>query len=217
MSLPSPIIHSEPVDFAIAGTRFTAHPDGRIQGTFHPIPLDLWQAIIGFHRQCSINLNAESVSYHRWCADEGRYHSLIPWQTTSKHGLSVNVVWTDPRNAALLDAYGETYGTEFFPACTIHTHVDTHAFESGTDARDEKETAGWHITLGHLVSKPKYDLDFRMRLPALKKIKEMLNINNAVKLSWKHLFTDTPETEHLIHHCHGTCDWHHLIERVIAR
>jgi hypothetical protein len=208
---------SEPVEFAIAGTRFTAHPDGRVQGTFHPIPPDLWQAIIGFHRQCSINLNAESVSYHRWCPAEERYHTLIPWQTTTKHGLAVNVSWTDPRNAALLEQYALQYKAEFFPCNTIHTHVDTNAFESGTDARDEKETAGWHITLGHLVSKPKYDLDFRMRLPALKKIKDLLNIHNAVKLTWKHLFVQTPEIDHLIHHCPGTTDFHHHLERVIAR
>lgn len=199
-----------------AGAKFTGK-DNRIEGSFHPISRELWDCIVGFHRQASINWDAESVSYHRWHAPSGAYHSLIPWQTTSKHGLSVQADWQDPRNKALLDEYARLYGEDFFPACTIHTHVDASGFESDTDANDEKDNPGWHITLGHLVSYPKYNLHFRMRTPRKKALSEVINTNASVTLKWEHLFYKSPEMEEFIHTTPGCCDWHHLLERVSAQ
>jgi len=201
-----------PLRIQIAGAAMDVTP-GRLAGTFHPIPLPLWQAIIGFHRQVSINHLAESVSYHHWHAGERRYHTIIPWQRSTGQGLSVSLDWTSKPNAELLDAYAALYKEDFFPACTIHTHVDTMAFESGTDARDEAENPGWHITLGKLVSAAKYDLDFRMRIPLQRKITALIDNSRGHKLKWENLFT-SETTWADVHQSPGTLDWHHLLERV---
>jgi hypothetical protein len=212
-SLPSQPI--TPIKFKIAGAEMEA-TEGNFKGAFHPIPLNLWNAIIGFHRQVSINFKAESVSYHRWHAPTARYHTLIPHQETRKHGLSVNVDWRDPKNVQLLDAYGKKFGEEFLPACTIHTHVDIQAFESGTDAKDEDEAPGWHITLGNLVSRDKYDFDFRMRLPKLKSLKTIVDVNSAYKLHWENLFIAGEGTKEWLETTPGTTDFHPFLERVNA-
>jgi len=203
----------EKVLFKLTGCEFHIQ-NLTVYGNFKPIDMTLWKAIIGFHRQISINLDAESVSYHRWHEPEGKYHSLIPFQKTRKHGLSVKVDWQDERNQKLLDEYGAKFKTDFFPACTIHTHVDSSAFESGTDAADEVDNPGWHITLGNLISESKYDLDFRMRLPQLKKLKEYVNTGSKVDLDMGHLFKDLKKNQKTIETTPGTEDWHHLISRV---
>lgn len=203
------------IKFKIAGAEMEAS-EGVFKGTFHPIPLNLWQCIIGFHRQISINHKAESVTYHRWHAPSKCYHTLIPYQETCIQGLSVNVDWQNPKNVQLLDEYGKKFGEEFLPACTIHTHVDIRAFESGTDANDEKEAPGWHITLGNLVSKDKYDFDFRMRLPKLKSLKTVVDVTSAYKLKWDNLFLAEEGVEKWLETTPGTTDWHPFLNRVDA-
>lgn len=207
----------EPVRFKLAGSEFSLTENLLIEGEFHPIPLTLWAAIIGFHRQISINMDAESVSYHKWSVKEGRYHNMIPWQKTSKHGLKVDVNWQDPKNQDLLNQYGIKYGEDFFPACTIHTHVDAGAFESGTDAKDEEDNPGWHITLGNLIRKDEYDFDFRMRLPQTKKLKEHVNTGVKINLKEGHLFKEATKNKTFISTTPGTTDWHKFIERVEAK
>jgi hypothetical protein len=216
--MTAPIAKPEPVDvpFMCAGAPFVGR-DNAVSGTFHPISRELWNCIIGFHRQASINFDGESVSYHRWHAPSKEYHSLIPWQNTSQHGLHVDANWQDARNKALLDEYARRYGCDFFPACTIHTHVDASGFESGTDAKDEYDNPGWHITLGHLVSYPKYNFHFRMRMPRKKALNEQVNTESAITLKWEHLFSPSPEMEEFIHTTPGTCDWHEFLERITAK
>ena len=206
---------SEPVPFMCAGAKFTGH-DNRVDGRFHPLSHEFWNAIIGFHRQVSINHDAESVSYHKWHEPTGQYHTIIPWQQTSTHGLSVHTEWTDPRNVALLDEYARRFGAEFFPACTIHTHVDISGFESGTDANDEKDNAGWHITLGKLVSFKRYDLHFRMRAPKRKAVSKVINTELAIPLKWQHLFAKGDGVEEFVHTTPGTTDFHQFLDRVEA-
>lgn len=210
-----PVTPPEPLAIKIAGADMVVSEKG-ISGAFWGIPVELWAAIIGFHRQASINWRAETVSYHKWCPEEGRYHTLIPWQNTSKGGLSINLSWSDPRNAQLLDDYSKAYGREFFPACTIHTHVDVAAFESGTDARDEEENPGWHITLGHLLHKPRYDFDFRMRIPKTRKVNALVDASRKISLTWKMMFAAGTDEE-FIHTTPGTTDFHHMLERINAR
>lgn len=184
-----------------------------VSGSFKPIPLPLWHAIIGFHRQVSIDHHAESLSCHRWCVEEGRYHTLIPFQRSQGHGLSVGVNWGSPANAALLDGYGQMYGREFLPACTIHTHVDISAFESGTDAKDEESAPGWHITLGKLLQYKEYDLDFRMRVPHTPKVRAFTRVDLAYDLDWSNLFSiGTKKSE--VFQCSGTTDFHGFLARV---
>lgn len=215
-SAPSlPYQEQAPVKFKLAGADFEAS-NGQFLGRFHTIPLPLWNAIIGFHRQVSINIRGESVSYHRWSEVEGCYHTLIPYQKSRKHGLAVDVNWNDPRNTEILNEYAKQYGEEFLPACTIHTHVDIAAFESGTDARDEEEAPGWHITLGRLLSADKYDFDFRMRLPQFKALKDVIATDRPFKLTWNNLFPATEGMETFLHTTPGTTDFHHLLNRVDA-
>lgn len=185
----------------------------QVAGTLHAIPLSLWNAIMGFHRQVSIDHNAESVSYHRWCEEEQRYHSLIPYQKTHGGGLSVSVNWADVRNVKLLDEYGRLYGRDFLPACTIHTHVNAAAFESGTDAADEEMQPGWHITLGKLLHSPNYDFDFRLRLPKTPKIARLARNDCKYPLTWKNLFFSGTE-EAAVFRCPGTTDWFDKLDRI---
>lgn len=212
-----PIVKPETpeVPFMCAGARFSGK-DNRISGTFHPISRELWACVVGFHRQASINFDAETVSYHKWHEPSASYHTIIPWQTTSQHGLSVRVDWQDKRNQELLNEYARRFQTEFFPACTIHTHVDTSGFESGTDAHDEENNPGWHITLGHLVSYTKYNLHFRMRAPKRKALAEAINVNGSIALGWEHLFAREGDIEEFIHTTPGVTDWHEFLSRVSA-
>ena len=203
-----------PVEFKLSGASFRINEKLYIEGNFNPIPLEMWKAIVGFHRQVGINMDGESVSYHRWSEADNCYHTIIPYQITSKHGLSVSVNWQEPENQKLLDRYGKLYKEDFFPACTIHTHVDASAFESGTDAKDEEHNPGWHITLGKLISTEKYDFDFRMRLPQTKKLKEVCNTGSKVNLTMKHLFSEVDENIDLIEKTPGTTNWHKYLHRV---
>ena len=210
--MSEPVEPPKPINVRVTGAMLTIY-EGRVEGCLHAIPLPLWQAIIGFHRQASINWSAETVSYHRWSEKEQRYHTLIPFQNTTKHGLHIDLQWTDPRNAELLDAYGREHGEDFLPASSIHTHVNTGAFESGTDAADEAGMPGWHITLGHLITHSRYDFDFRMRLPTGKKIAALVNTARGHKLTWRNLFEPDAD-ENLIHATPGTTDFHHLLTRI---
>tara|TARA_R110002153_G_scaffold8386_3_gene36020 strand:+ start:9473 stop:10423 length:951 start_codon:yes stop_codon:yes gene_type:complete len=202
----------DPIPFKLSGAQFELN-SGMINGSFHPIDLELWRAIMGFHRQISINLGGESVSYHRWDEESKQYHTIIPFQTTVKHGLSVDVNWEDERNEKLLNQYGEKYKADFFPACTIHTHVNVAAFESGTDAKDEEQNPGWHITLGKLITHSEYDLDFRMRIPQTKKL-SIVNTGLKIDLESSHLFAEARKNREIIYKTPGTEDFHHLIQRV---
>jgi hypothetical protein len=203
------------VKFKVAGSDWEA-TTGAFKGVFNAIPLDLWNAIVGFHRQISINESAESVTYHRWHGKSQAYHTLIPYQTTTQHGLSVKVDWAKKENVALLDAYAKKFGEEFLPACTIHTHVDVAAFESGTDAGDEREAPGWHITLGHLISRDQFDMHCRMRVPATRSLKAIINTSCAYSLQWNNLFAPANKLEEWLLTTPGTKDFHHLLNRVHA-
>lgn len=205
-----------PVTFSVAGATFTAH-DGKIEGTFHPISKELWQAIIGFHRMVSIKWRAESVSCHKWSEREQRYHTIIPYQTTTKGGLSVRYPWGSLKNKELLDKYAEENGEDFFPCCTIHTHVNTEAFESGTDANDEHEMPGWHITLGCLLSKDEYDFDFRMRIPKSRRITEVVDTSGKFILKWNHLFLKEENIQTFIATTPGTKDWEAHLDKITAQ
>lgn len=188
----------------------------RMLGEFHPIPLTLWKAIIGFHRRISILHRAESITLHRWHAGEQRYHTIIPHQVSAFGGLYVNYNPTDPRNQALFDEYGRTYRQEFFEGCcTIHTHVDAQAFESGTDAADEEKKPGWHITLGNLLSHDQYHMDFRMRLPDIPMIRPYLPTNRPYPLEWQHLFAEGVTPDQVFQEP-GTTDWHKFTSRVTS-
>ena len=173
--------------------------EDEIMGWFHPIPLETWEEIIGFHKWMSLKTKSETVSYHRWNTETKEYDIIIPYQTTSRGGLSVSTNWTDPRNIALLDDYALLNKCEFFPACTIHTHVAAPAFESGTDAGDEEDQPGWHITLGHLtLSHKKMDLHVRFRLPQLKSVKEIVSTSDAYEIEHKKLFMKGVTDEQIV-------------------
>ena len=186
----------------------------QILGWFNPIPLPLWDQIVGFHYGISQKHNAESVSYHRFNPNTGLYDTIIPFQKTAVAGLAVKADWTDERNVALLDDYARDHGQEFFPACTIHTHVDAAAFESGTDAGDEEDQPGWHITIGHLLSHKELDLDFRFRLPKIPGVKSLTSATISYDLDWEHLFHEDVKEDEVTQPNHLNDDWEHLQERV---
>ena len=201
------------VKLNLAGAPFTIR-ENEISGSFHPISLSLWSAIIGFHRHIAITHRAESISLHRWHAGEGRYHSLIPHQKSAYGGLYVNYNPTEEENIRLFDEYGRKYREDFFEGvCTIHTHVDSNAFESGTDAGDETDKPGWHITLGRLLTSDQYHMDFRIRIPNVPGVRKYVPADRAYPVEWFNLFT-TGTSINSIFKIPGTKDWHHLADRV---
>lgn len=122
--------------------------------------------------------------------------------------------WKRKENVELLDEYARQFKREFFPACTIHTHVNVAAFESGTDAHDEEDNPGWHITLGHLLSYDTYDIAARMRVPRKKSLSAVMGTKHSLKLKESHLFSS--DIVPLIDTIPGTTDWHQFIPRVKA-
>lgn len=164
--------------------------DNNISGVFHAIDFSLWQSILSFHREVSKAIDAESISYHAWNEDAQTYDTIIPYQLTNSKGLSVDVDWEDKRNIELLDDFAQKNGRAFpWPyCCTIHTHVNAAAFESGTDAADEADLPGWHMTIGHLLSHNKIDLHTRLRLPKLKHVTELTDTTTAYDFSPALLF-----------------------------
>ena len=185
-----------------------------IVGWFHPIPLVTWARIIGFHRHISLTNNSESVSYHRFNPISGKYDTIIPYQISSKNGLHVNTPWDSSKNKTLLDRYAQRHKTEFFPANTIHTHVNASAFESGTDAGDEEDLPGWHITLGHLRSYLDYEIHCRFRLPKLPKVKKFTSVERSYVIPAKHLFEKNIAEEEITRQSDSNTDWHNFIDRV---
>ena len=188
-----------------------------ISGWFHPIRLSLWSRIMTFHRSISLKHKAESVSYHRWNVKAKCYDTIIPFQISTAKGLSVTTNWEDVRNKQLLDDYGKKWGRDFFPACTIHTHVNASAFESGTDAGDEKDWPGWHITLGHLIGYPVYDLHCRIRLPRIPSMKEFTSVNTAYEIEAKYLFPESTPAKEIVKPSNENTAWNKYLDRVSLR
>lgn len=205
----------EPVDLFMPHCGRVLIDEKGIRGWFYPISMALWEAIIGFHLEITKRYGAESLSYHRWNAKLGTYDTIIPYQTTAAQGLSVGADWTDPRNVKLLDDYSKEHGQDFFPACTIHTHVNAPAFESGTDAHDEKHQPGWHITIGKMLH-AQYDLDTRFRLPVRPKVKKLTDTGSAYDLMVSSLFRRDADFKR-IRTTPGNDHFHEFLDRVIPR
>jgi len=217
-SEPAEETKEEPeVAVALAHCGEFAVKEKQVSGWFHPIKMNLWMKILGFHREISKRHNAESVSYHRWNPRKNEYDTIIPFQDSTGKGLAVDVKWDDPRNRKLLDEYAAENGQEFFPCCTIHTHVDAAAFESGTDAGDEEDLPGWHITIGHLLTKKKIDLDCRFRLPKLPKVSELTDVEDSFDLDEKHLFEKGVNLDIVTNPESTTKNWFNFLSRVHIR
>jgi|TARA_R110002167_G_scaffold114830_4_gene288867 hypothetical protein len=192
--------------------------DSKIDGWFHPISMTQWRQIVGFHKYASVTYNSETVSYHRWNPLISKYDTIIPHQVTAKAGLSVKTDWTDPKNVELLDQYGKTWGVDFFPACTIHTHVAAGAFESGTDAGDEEDLPGWHITLGHLTKHHvNMDIHARFRLPKLKRVGKLTSLKKCYVVPIKNLFNKNVRAEEITQTPWDDTHFHHNLENVSLR
>lgn len=190
---------------------------GEIIGSFWAIPISLWHAIIGFQREIALRHEAEAMTYIRWNQKVQAYHSFIPHQTTVRRGLSVTCNLQSAENIAILDNYGRSWGEDFMSGvCTIHSHVDVSAFESGTDANDEQSLPGFHITLGHLLSKKEYHLDFRIRVPHTPKIRAIIDPDSCFKIGWESLFVAGTKKEDVFQ-CPGSATWVKYASRVTAR
>lgn len=184
-----------------------------VSGQFHAISLPLWDALTGFHRLISLDHQSESVTYHRWVEADKVYHTMIPFQKGRKRGLSVSVDWQDKRNIEMVDRWCQKHQADWFPACTIHTHVDSAAFESGTDFKDEEHWPGWHLTMGHLLSHPEYHLAARLRLPKRPEVTKLAQTDEAWEMGWEHLFRAGVDRKRIL--CNpGTTDWAQFTNRI---
>lgn len=200
----------------IAGAPFEIS-EKTIKGSFHPLPLSLWRAIVGFQRIIAIRHEAESITLHRWHKGEGRYHTIIPHQETRKRGLVVNYNPARSENVQLLDEYGRKYKEDFANGMlTIHSHVDATAFESGADAYDEHSLPGWHITIGHMLTWKEYHLDFRMRLPHIPKITKLTDTSICYKIEHQNIFGKGVKRDD-VYKCPGSMTWEKYLTRVTLR
>lgn len=88
---------------------------------------------------------------------ENEWIAIPFYQENTKSKMTIDVNFEEERNALILNEMAEK---SMFHA-TIHNHVKSSAFQSGTDKEDEKGLFGPHITIGNM---DKRKLDFHARL-----------------------------------------------------
>lgn len=149
------------------------------------LSLKAWRIVCAFHRAAfrKTGCEAATVLFHRKDPDGGktRWTIFIPWQTVTPAHVSYS--WDNPRNKEFIDDMASK-GCDTFDQCTIHSHASMPAFESGTDASDEINLTGWHITLGRLGS-PVLDLHARATLMLPKDYRNAATNKRMISVNFK--------------------------------
>jgi len=85
---------------------------------------------------------------------------FIPWAfpQEKKSGMTTKELNDHPDFAKQLH---EIRSKGFYPFGTLHTHHKAGAFQSSVDSNDEKESEGFHVTLGKISEKDSYDIHSR--------------------------------------------------------
>lgn len=112
-----------------------------------PLPYKLFLQTSGFFAWASKTLDSEArVDFF---LVDGIW-KVVCFNQTTQGQLDVEIDFESSSNAELLTDSIKEAKKRFH--CTIHSHNDIGASQSGTDVDDEKGKRGWHITLGNYGS-----------------------------------------------------------------
>ena len=134
-----------------------ATPTLSFQGA--PMPFSLWQQVVSF-LQWSYDTYKSEALVRLYYSESARQWAAWVYPQTMKRGLSVKDE-VDPTGEAEWRTGEGARGKRFELAGTVHHHCTAGAFQSGTDAQDEMNTSGLHITLGRMNDE-RYDLHARV-------------------------------------------------------
>jgi hypothetical protein len=125
-------------------------------------PYEQWLQVVGFHRWSYKTFKQETHLSHFITKDK-QFITLPFHQTVS--GMTIKIDLQTPENQELLRSLEEQHGIDIggFHG-TTHNHVNTSAFQSGTDKHDEENQQGIHFTLGNLGQK---DMSIHARVSAI--------------------------------------------------
>jgi hypothetical protein len=120
-----------------------------------PIPLDIWDKIKGICASTFADHKSE-------CMVRIFYSEKLDSWEAQVHPQEMNGMTVDDEfDQELLNTIDKSYRQ----CGTVHHHCSTGAFASGTDEKDETNSIGLHITLGH-INKDDWDLHYRFRTPS---------------------------------------------------
>jgi len=126
---------------------------------FPKMSLTAWRQCVGFNKWVVDTYGTEAMM-SLFMNKDG---SILPvvFEQQLLPGMSAEVDYESLANTKLLDELRPHIEAPSMFWSTVHNHVDSSAFQSGTDAEDERKLIGFHITIGNMKS-PVLDLDARI-------------------------------------------------------
>lgn len=113
------------------------------------MPFELWQQICTFLRWTNAEFKSEAIIQLFYNEDTNQWKA---WAMPQYVGTGMTVSQcTDDEVWAEFERTQRVHLQGFEPIGSVHHHCDGSAFQSGTDAADEKNKPGLHITLGHMT------------------------------------------------------------------
>lgn len=100
-----------------------------------PIPALHFAKVVSFFKVIYEMHKSEAIVLVHFDEENEKFKLQCPHQKVTRAGLDYIRTVTFPG---------------YTKVCTIHSHSDMSAFHSGTDDKDEEDTDGLHITIGHL-------------------------------------------------------------------
>ena len=100
-----------------------------------PIPRELFAKVVAFFKEIYKEHHSEAIVLVHYNEETDHFKLQCPHQSVSHGGLDYIRTITYPG---------------YTKVCTIHSHAGMSAFHSGIDDKDEEDTDGLHITVGHL-------------------------------------------------------------------
>ena len=126
---------------------------------FPKLSLAVWRQCVGFNKWVVDTYGTEAMM-SLFMSKDG---VIVPevFEQELLAGMSAKVAYESPANTKILNELRPHIEAPSMFWSTIHNHVDSSAFQSGTDAEDEKKLIGFHITIGNMKDAV-LDLDARI-------------------------------------------------------
>jgi hypothetical protein len=123
------------------------------------IPLSLWHGVNAFFEWAYKEFQSESIVQLFYNSSTGEWKA---WAMPQFVGTGMTVSQSkEQEHWDIFDANQRRFLDGFDAFGSIHNHCKAGAFQSSTDADDERGKNGIHITVGNLTS-PKYSTHFRV-------------------------------------------------------
>lgn len=120
--------------------------DNKFAPTFPKIPYALFQQVCRWQTAIALEHSCESTT--SLFLIDGKWVAVPFFQENRKGAMTIDVDFTTPENQALMDHYADK--SLMGMHATLHNHVNAGAGQSGTDAKDEQNLFGPHMTIGNL-------------------------------------------------------------------